>query len=109
MARMIKNLKTVLIIVVLVMSVAIALSLMRKGCRTDKITFEKYGITVYYETAGRFTVDFEKNIYVLSFENGAKVVSEGGELIYQKEDTRVNLCETGNRIFEIDKSGKLID
>lgn len=75
----------------------------------QKITFSDYDITVYYETEVVHRVEEESNIHTVFFENGALIVSKEDGIFYLKKGLKVNLCETGNKSFTIDKDGNLID
>ena len=75
----------------------------------QKYTFNDYGVTVYYEIEVIHRVEEESNIHTMFFENDALIVSKEDGLFYLRKGVKVNLCETGNKSFTIDKDGNLID
>ncbi|MBQ9912683.1 MAG: hypothetical protein IJO73_00485 [Clostridia bacterium] len=75
----------------------------------EKFTFENYDITVYYEVDVIHRVEEQSNIHTMFFENDAIIMSKNDGLFYLKGGKKVNLCETGNKSFTIDKEGNLVD
>lgn len=69
----------------------------------EKFTFENYDITVYYESDVIHRVEEQRNIHTMFFENDAVIMSENDGLFLFKRRKKVNLCETGNKSFTIDK------